>query len=98
MRTDEQDLVIRLVMPPLRERPTDVPLLTDAILRRLSMTRGKVVESVSREAMQRLMRYGFPGNVRELGIHKTTLHRKIRHLGIDLPPVDGRSARGKGRG
>lgn len=32
---------------------------------------------------------------RELGIHKTTLHRKIRRLGLDLPPVDGRSAREK---
>ena len=30
---------------------------------------------------------------RELGIHKTTLHRKIRRLGIELPPVDGRSSR-----
>jgi transcriptional regulator of acetoin/glycerol metabolism len=35
---------------------------------------------------------------RELGIHKTTLHRKIRHLGLELPPVDGRSARGNARG
>ena len=30
---------------------------------------------------------------RELGIHKTTLHRKISRLGIDLPPKDGRSSR-----
>jgi transcriptional regulator of acetoin/glycerol metabolism len=30
---------------------------------------------------------------RELGIHKTTLHRKIRRLGIELPPEDGRTAR-----
>ncbi len=30
---------------------------------------------------------------RELGIHKTTLHRKIRKLGIELPARDGRSAR-----
>jgi DNA-binding NtrC family response regulator len=33
---------------------------------------------------------------RELGIHKTTLHRKIRRLGIELPPTDGRTARRKG--
>jgi len=30
---------------------------------------------------------------RELGIHKTTLHRKIRRLAIDLPPEDGRTTR-----
>jgi len=151
--------VIRLVMPPLRERPSDIPLLAEIILRRLSMTRGKIVDSISPEAMRRLMRHDFPGNVRELenilehahvlstgrdievddlpdwlpseigadaseqpstleelearfirdvlarnswnrtaaarelGIHKTTLHRKIRLLGIELPPIDGRSSR-----
>ena len=31
---------------------------------------------------------------RELGIHKTTLHRKIRRLGLELPKIDGRSIRG----
>ena len=35
---------------------------------------------------------------RELGIHKTTLHRKIRRLGLELPEIDGRSARGNARG
>jgi len=125
----------------------------------LSITRGIIVDSISRDAMRRLMRHDFPGNVRELenilehayvlssgrdievedlpdwlqaedganesgepstleelegrfirdvlarnswnrtttarelGIHKTTLHRKIRRLGIELPPVDGRSSR-----
>jgi PAS domain S-box-containing protein len=149
--------VIRLVMPPLRERPSDIPLLAEAILRRLSITRGKIVDAISREVVRRLMRHDFPGNVRELenilehahvlstgreievedlpewlqaevdseqseepatlkelearfirdvlarnswnrtaaarelGIHKTTLHRKISRLGLELPPVDGRS-------
>ena len=32
---------------------------------------------------------------RELGIHKTTLHRKIRRLNIELPPTDGRASRRK---
>jgi len=155
--------VIRLVMPPLRERPLDIPLLAEMILHRLSITRGKVIESVSRDAMKLLVAHDFPGNVRELenilehghvlstgheidvedlpdwlqaevnsgrlegpttlgevearfihdvlarnawnrsaaarelGIHKTTLHRKISRLGIDLPQTDGRSSR-TGRG
>ena len=150
--------VIRLVMPPLRERPSDIPLLAETILRRLSIARGRIVDSISREAVRRLMHHDFPGNVRELenilehahvlstgreievedlpdwlqievdserskrpatldevearfirdvlarnswnrtaaarelGIHKTTLHRKIRRLGIELPPLDGRSS------
>jgi PAS domain S-box-containing protein len=151
--------VIRLEMPPLRERPADIPLLAEAFLNRLSATRGKAVTGISRAALGRLMAYAFPGNVRELqnvlehgfvlcegprieeadlpdwlleghgddghgpprsleeleagfiravlarngwnrtatarelGIHKTTLHRKIRRLAIGLPPEDGRSRR-----
>lgn len=149
--------VIRLEMPPLRERTADIPPLAEAFLRRLSATRGKVVEGISRAALRRLMDYDYLGNVRELenilehgyvlcdgsrieehdlpdwllekaeadtstasleelearfirdvlarnrwnrtdtarelGIHKTTLHRKIRKLAIDLPPEDGRTTR-----
>jgi len=152
--------VIRLEMPPLRARSADIPPLAESFLRRLSATRGKVVEGVSRPALRRLMAYDFPGNVRELenilehgyvlcegrrieerdlpewllrrqessdgpagaatfdelearflrgvlarndfnrtaaarelGIHKTTLHRKIRKLGLELPRRDGRAAR-----
>ena len=125
----------------------------------MSVTRGIIVDSIFRDAMRRLMRHDFPGNVRELenilehayvlssgrdievedlpdwlhaedsasesgepatleelegrfirdvlarnswnrttaarelGIHKTTLHRKIRRLGIELPEIDGRSSR-----
>jgi PAS domain S-box-containing protein len=151
--------VIRLEMPPLRDRIADVPLLADAFLRQLSMRRGRIVECLSRAALKRLMEHDFPGNVRELenilehayvlcrgrcieegdlpdwlpggsgapieqrattleeveadfiarvlarnrfnrteaarelGIHPTTLYRKIRKLGLKLPPEDGRSAR-----
>jgi len=151
--------VIRLEMPPLRERAADIPLLADAFLRRLSMIRGKVVEGLARAALRRLMDYDYPGNVRELenilehayvlstgrlieeddlpdwflgerrspggtgaatlreaeaafiakvladngwsraaaarqlGVHPTTLHRKIRRLGLELPAGrDGRSS------
>jgi PAS domain S-box-containing protein len=159
--------VIRLEMPPLRERIHDVPLLAESFLRRLSMARARVVSGLSPQVMDLLMAYAFPGNVRELenilehayvlatadrievsdlpdwfrasvrgahddrpsavgafetrliraaldrsgwnrtaaarelGIHKTTLHRKIRKLGIELPARDGRTARtgtGAGRG
>ncbi len=151
--------VIRLEMPPLRERTADILPLAESFLRRLSTTRGKVIEGISRGAVKRLMDYDYPGNVRELenivehgyvmcsggqvqehdlpdwllakkciegekapvlledveasfirdvlarnrwnrteaarelGIHKTTLHRKIRRLAIDLPPEDGRTTR-----
>ncbi len=154
--TFRQDLyyrinVIRLEMPPLRERKADIPALADAFLRRLSTVRSKFVERISRAALKRLMEHSYPGNVRELenilehgyvlcdgrvieehdlpdwflehqrsaagdpdasledlevdfiravlernrwnrtaaarelGIHRTTLHRKIRRLAIELP-------------
>ncbi len=58
--------VIRILVPPLRERKEDIPLLTDHFLRKFSEEEDRPVPSVSREAMHFLMRHGFPGNVREL--------------------------------
>ncbi len=58
--------VIRVVMPPLRDRPGDIPLLADLVLRRLSATRGKLVDTLSRDALRKLMAHDYPGNVREL--------------------------------
>ena len=58
--------VIRVVMPPLRERVGDIALLTDHFQRRFSAGLGKKVASVSPEALSLLERYPFPGNVREL--------------------------------
>lgn len=57
--------VIPLPMPPLRERREDVPLLVDHFLAGFSQKRGMAL-SLSEEAMQCLIGYDFPGNVREL--------------------------------
>ena len=58
--------VIRLEMPPLKDRMGDVPILAEHILHRLSATRGKQVLGITREALDILMSHHFPGNVREL--------------------------------
>ncbi|MBS1191191.1 MAG: pilR [Rhodocyclaceae bacterium] len=55
--------VIELKMPPLRERPEDIPALVDAILLKLH---GEASPSLSPGALKALERYPFPGNVREL--------------------------------
>jgi PAS domain S-box-containing protein len=157
--TFRQDLyyrvnVIKLEIPPLRERLEDVPLLVDHFISRFSALYSKDIAAVSHDAFDILMSYDYPGNIRELeniiehgyvlspgglihvkhlpdslrptldsfvradtfeemerqfiifmlkknkwnrlaaaremGIHKTTLFRKIKKLGIRLPDQDGR--------
>lgn len=58
--------VVPLRVPPLRERKGDVPLLVNHFLKKYSDKMGKDVQEISSYAMQVLMEYDFPGNVREL--------------------------------
>jgi two-component system response regulator PilR (NtrC family) len=58
--------VIELRMPPLRECGEDVPLLAEAILERLGEDGGRARPRLSREAIDALLTYDFPGNTREL--------------------------------
>jgi len=153
--------VVRIEVPPLRERREDVSLLVDHFVARLNRLQGKSIRGAAPEVLGLLMAYDFPGNVRELenilehafvlcdgdrlelghlppqflarrgsraaspairdaaraveagiitealgrngfdrlataralGIHKSTLHRKIRALGLALPDRDGRAGR-----
>ncbi len=58
--------VISISVPPLRERKEDIPLLIQHFLGRFRAETGKSIASVDDEAVQLLMSYDFPGNVREL--------------------------------
>jgi transcriptional regulator with PAS, ATPase and Fis domain len=58
--------VMRLDLPSLGERKGDIPLLISHILKRLSATRDTLVEKFSNDAMEVLLNYHYPGNVREL--------------------------------
>lgn len=58
--------VVPLRVPPLRERKGDVPLLVNYFLKKYSKLFGKEVQEMSSYAMEVLMKYDFPGNVREL--------------------------------
>ncbi len=152
--------VIRVDVPPLRERKDDLPLLVEQFLARLNRLHGKAVAEVAPEALSLLLAHDWPGNVRELenvierahvlcrgeviglehlpdqltagaaaagvasldlrrsrdaldaqairtaltrsggnrtaaaralGIHKSTLYRRMDRLGIAIPGRDGRS-------
>ena len=163
-KTFRQDLyyrinIIRLELPPLRNRKEDIPLLVEHFVARLNRLQGKAIEGASPEVFALLMAHDYPGNVRELeniiehafvlcpegfimpnhlpevftaraprheipsdhqtdlraverqiiisalernhnnrlaasrelGIHKSTLFRKMKSLGIAFPKSDGRS-------
>ncbi len=152
--------VIRLTLPPLRDRKEDIPLLINRFIAKMNNIRGRALTGIDRKALELLMSHNYPGNIRELeniiehafvlcsngnilpqhfpddfksqcltptdhnnlgnelksaearvivdalkrnnysrlaaahdlGLHKSTLFRKIKKLGITLPKIDGRSA------
>jgi PAS domain S-box-containing protein len=150
--------IVRLQLPPLRERKEDIPLLIERFVDKMNRLRGKAVTGIDDEALGCLMHHAYPGNIRELenmiehafilcsqgkiglrhlpaylptspsrpaslrsardfseedairealrrnnynrlaaardlGMHKSTLFRKIKKLRIPLPAVDGRNTR-----
>lgn len=58
--------VISIILPPLRERREDIPLLIDHFLKKYSKENQKPISDVSKEARALLLRHPYPGNVREL--------------------------------
>jgi len=58
--------IIKIELPPLRERKEDIPLLVEHFLSRLNSIKGKNISGVSERVMQILMNHSFPGNIREL--------------------------------
>jgi formate hydrogenlyase transcriptional activator len=58
--------VFPIIIPPLRERPEDIPLLVWAFVRQYEKKTGKRIEHIPRKSMESLQRYPWPGNAREL--------------------------------
>jgi transcriptional regulator with PAS, ATPase and Fis domain len=58
--------IVTLLLPPLRSRKEDIPLLVEHFIRRFNSLRGKEIQGLSPRAMNLLMFYDFPGNIREL--------------------------------
>ena len=89
-----EDLYFRLntfpiVLPPLRERKEDIPLLTEQFLKKSGKRAGVEVRGISHEALDYLRRYDWPGNVREL---ENCIERAVIMAGeglitpVHLPP------------
>lgn len=58
--------VVKIELPPLRERLGDVPMLAEHFLKRFAVDMGKQITGFAPEALEAIRRYHFPGNVREL--------------------------------
>ena len=58
--------VVVISVPPLRERKEDIPVLIDHFLKKYAVENGKDIKGITREARDLLLKYDYPGNVREL--------------------------------
>ena len=58
--------VVTIAVPPLRERREDIPPLLDHFLAKFARANGRTIRGLTREARDALLRYDYPGNVREL--------------------------------
>jgi len=58
--------IIKIELPPLGERREDIPLLIEYFISKLNSLKGKAIKGISEEALNLLLNYHFPGNIREL--------------------------------
>ncbi|MFC1601483.1 sigma-54-dependent transcriptional regulator [Candidatus Sumerlaeota bacterium] len=102
--TFRQDLyyrlnVVPLLIPPLRERPEDIPALIDHFLRKQAKRAARQVKSLTPEAYDSLLAYSWPGNIRELenAIEHALVMSEGEQLGLDDLPISLRSTRPAGQ-
>jgi PAS domain S-box-containing protein len=93
--------VLQINLPPLSRRREDVPLLARHFIQRFREATGKAIQDLSPSAMAALMRYDFPGNIRELEniIERAFILCNRREIELDhLPPEVAERVAGGGSG
>ena len=80
--------VVALSLPPLRERKEDLPALIDHFLEKFAAENGKIIRGVTSEARDMLIKYDYPGNVRELVniIERAVVIARDEYISIDDLP------------
>jgi transcriptional regulator with GAF, ATPase, and Fis domain len=87
--------VVRIALPPLRDRKEDIPLLAECFVRAIAARLGRPCPRIATEVLADLMAYTWPGNVREL---RNVIERALilnpgpELASLDLPPVYGLAA------
>ncbi|MFP4370035.1 MAG: sigma-54 interaction domain-containing protein [Candidatus Kapaibacterium sp.] len=76
--------VVEIKVPPLYERPEDIPLLANYLIKKFNAKFNKKIKSISSKAMSYLLKYQFPGNVREL--ENTIEHSFVMCNGNEIHP------------
>jgi formate hydrogenlyase transcriptional activator len=82
--------VFPIVIPPLRERPEDIPLLARFFANKFSARMKKQIKTISAETVAALQRYHWPGNIREFEntIERAVILTQGAELQIPLPEID----------
>ncbi|MFT7580782.1 MAG: two-component system response regulator AtoC [Myxococcota bacterium] len=85
--------VVPIRLPPLRERPSDIPLLVEHMLTRFNDRLGKKVEGLTPGAIAAFQGYTWPGNVREMEnvLERLVLFCEEARIGVDLLPEELKS-------
>lgn len=87
--------VINVIVPPLRERKEDIPVLCDHFLRKYSQMYNRKISSLSKGFMEACMNYDWPGNVRELeNIVRKVVVLKEEQMVLEELALNSRKARG----
>jgi two-component system response regulator HydG len=93
--TFRQDLyfrlnVVQLLIPPLKERPEDIPLLLDLALDRFNKSYGKRIRGFSPEVLSLLLNHSYPGNVRELlnMVERAVILARGETISLELLPPE----------
>ncbi len=95
--------VIPVVVPPLRDRVEDIPLLTNHFLKKYAPSAGKRISSIAEKSIEKLCSYEWPGNVRQLEnmVERSVALCNSEQLTIDLPVERSRPpapSNGNGKG
>ncbi|HSN81934.1 MAG TPA: sigma-54 dependent transcriptional regulator [Polyangiales bacterium] len=88
--------VVHVHLPPLRDRPSDIPLLVDHFVRKFNAKLSRVVTGFEDPAMGQLLRYGWPGNIRELEnvVERCMIFAEDGKVGAQHLPAEIREADG----
>lgn len=86
--------VVQINIPPIRERTEDIPLLAEYFLKKYGDFYGKKISGIGDNALERLMQYDFPGNIRELQnlIERAVIMEQENSSILDFIPISQLSA------